>query len=221
MLLFYQWRSFGSPWFPGQHYMPPVEWVDIGYQGVGAPQLDLFSMLLFDPRFGLVVACPLLALAVAGFIQAVRSPSLIARREAVFLLGFVTAFIVFFSCVQYTRLQWVTGIRYIVPVIPALFLLTVPVLRRLPVAVRFTLIVLTFAESWCVSMVRAISIPESIAQVFLGGFQLPWMNVLAKMAPQYFPFMADRTSPLPILVLLGVLLCGLWLYQPQRVEGRA
>jgi hypothetical protein len=221
MLLFYQWRSFGSPWFPGQHYMPPVEWIDIGYQGVGGPQLDLFAMLLFDPRFGLLVACPLLALGVAGLVQAVRSYALVPRREAAFLFGFTVALIVFFSCVQYTRLQWVTGIRYIVPVIPPLFLLTVPALRRLHPLVRYTAIVLTFAEAWCLSMVRATSMFDSIAQVFLGGFQLPWMTVLAKMAPQYVPFMADRTSPLPLFVLFGALLTGLWLYRPARAEQRA
>jgi hypothetical protein len=115
----------------------------------------------------------------------------------------------------------VTGVRYIVPVIPALFLLMVPALRRLPTPLRFTLIVLTFAESWCLSMVRATAIPDSIAQVLLGGFQLPWMNVLAKMAPQYFPFMAGRLSPLPLLLLCGVLLYGLWTYRPQGLEHRA
>ena len=46
--------------------------------------------------------------------------------------------------------------------------------------------------------------------MFLGGFQLPWMNVLVKMAPQYFPFMAQATSPLPLFALSGVLLWGLW-----------
>jgi hypothetical protein len=90
MLLFYQWRSFGSPWYPGQHYMPAVEWIDIGYKGVGFPQLDLFSMLLFDPRFGLLTACPVLALGAAGFVAALRSPSLIPRREALFLFGFTS-----------------------------------------------------------------------------------------------------------------------------------
>ena len=32
-LWFYQWRSFGHPFYPGQHWMPPVEWIELGYQG--------------------------------------------------------------------------------------------------------------------------------------------------------------------------------------------
>ena len=61
--------------------------------------------------------------------------------------GFTVAFLLFFSAVQYTQLQWVTGIRYIVPVIPALFLLAFVCLLRLPPAVRYPILVLAFAES--------------------------------------------------------------------------
>jgi hypothetical protein len=126
------------------------------------------------------------------------------------LFGFALALVMFFSAVQYTRLQWVTGIRYVVPAIPALFLLTWPILRRLPAWAAFVIIVLAFAQAWCLAMTRAIFVVDSIAQVFLGGFQLPWMNVLARMAPQYFPFMADRVSPLPLFALSGILLYALW-----------
>jgi hypothetical protein len=78
--------------------------------------------------------------------------------------------------------------------------------------VRFVVVVAAFAESWCLSMVRAIEIPDSIARVLLGGFQLPWVTVLAKMAPQYLPFLEQQASPLPLFVVGGVLLFGLWRY---------
>jgi hypothetical protein len=210
LLLFYQWRSFGSPWYPGQHYMPPVDWIDIGYQGVGLPEFRLFWMLLFDLRFGLFVVCPLLALGVVGAAIAAAQRTCLPRREAVFLLAFSAAFVLFFSAVQYTQIQWIAGIRYIVPVIPALFLLAIPALERLRPGVLFVVVVAAFAESWCLSMVRATYVSDSIAAVFLGGFQLPWMNVLVKMAPQYFPFMAERASALPLFTLLAVLVAGVW-----------
>lgn len=218
LLLFYQWRSFGSPWYPGQHYMPPVEWVEIGYQGVSWPEWRLFKMLLLDTRFGLLVACPLLLLAIPGFVRAYRGPSWLPRREAIFLAGFTLAFLAFFSAVQYTQLQWVTGVRYVIPVVPALFLLAYVCLIRLPGWLRYPIVVLALAQSWCLSMVRAIDIPDSILQVLLGGFQLPWVNVLSNMAPQYFPFLAKHSSPLPLFVLCGVLLYGLWRYpEPERL----
>jgi len=213
LLLFYQWRAFGSPWYPGQHYMPPVEWIDIGYRGVSWPEWRLFKMLLFSTQFGLLVVCPFLALSVTGFARSLRGTWL-PKREAAFLAGFALAFIVFFSAVQYTQLQWVTGIRYIVPVLPALFLLAFVSLLRLPALARFVVIVLTFAESWCLSMVRATDISESIGRVLFGGFQLPWLTVLAKTSSQYLPFLQQPT-PIAVFVLCATLFYGLWRY-PER-----
>ncbi len=215
LLLFYQWRSFGSPWYPGQHYMPPVEWIEVGYQGVGAPQLELLWMLLFDPRFGLFLTAPILILGLVGLVPTWRGRVWLPRREAGFLFGLVVAFLMFFSTVQYTRLQWVTGIRYLVPVIPCLLLLAIPVLMRMSPLLRHAILVLAFAQSWCLSMARGPSVPESIERVMLGGFQLPWLSVLKRMAPQYFPFMTDYASPLPLLMLSGALLYGVWRY-PER-----
>jgi hypothetical protein len=111
----------------------------------------------------------------------------------------------------------VTGVRYVVPVVPALFLLSFLALVRLPALVQFVVIVLTFAESWCLSMVRATDISDSIVRVLLGGFQLPWVNVLAKMAPQYLPFLGQQASPLPLFVLCGALLYGVWRYPTPEV----
>jgi hypothetical protein len=220
LMLFYQWRAFGSPWYPGQHYMPAVDWIDVGYQGVGLPKWELFSLLMVDTRFGLLTSCPLLVLSLVGFATAVRRRTWLPRREAIFLFGFSAAFVIFFSAVQYTRLQWVTGIRYIVPVIPALFLLAFVSLLRLPTWLRYPIIVLAFAEAWALSMARATAISDSLARVFLGGFQLPWMNVLARMAPQYFPFMDRESSPLPLFLLCGALIYGLWRYpQAEALES--
>jgi hypothetical protein len=120
LLLFYQWRAFGSPWYPGQHYMPDVEWVDIGYRGVGWPEWRLIKMLLFSLQFGLLVACPLLALSIVGLLAALRGRSWLPQREAIFLGGFAAVFVLFFSAVR-TR-TGNTGVRY-VPAVPALFLL--------------------------------------------------------------------------------------------------
>ncbi len=58
-------------------------------------------------------------------------------------------------------------------------------------------------------MVREAPI-ESLAKVMLGGFQLPWLTVLTKMAPQYVPFLANGASPLPFLLLCAVFIYGIW-----------
>ena len=66
VLWFYQYEAFGNPFLPGQHWMPPVEWIDRGYQGVSGPQLELVWRLAFDYRFGIFVTCPLFLLALAS-----------------------------------------------------------------------------------------------------------------------------------------------------------
>jgi hypothetical protein len=62
LLWFYQWKSFGHPFYPGRHWMPPVEWIELGYQGFDFPKLELFPLLTFDYRFGLFVSSPLMLL---------------------------------------------------------------------------------------------------------------------------------------------------------------
>ena len=46
--------------------MPPVEWIEPGYQGYGPPQLKLFLALGFDIRFGSFAFLPPLLFALAA-----------------------------------------------------------------------------------------------------------------------------------------------------------
>src|SRR5690606_20102264 len=110
---------------------------------------------------------------------------------------------------QYALLQWNTGVRYLVPAVPLLFLALVPVLLRLPRLWLYALVVPTVAVSWSVSMARA-DVPGSLARVFLGGFELPWHTVLRRAAASYAPFLEQQSSPLAILCLSGVVLWLIW-----------
>ncbi len=218
LLWFYQWSCFGNPFYPPQHHMAPKEWMDVGYQGVGWPTKELTWRLLFDPQFGLFIASPILLLAFFAPVLTHFKKNILPARETWFALIFFVAFLLFFGSVQYTRLQWNTGIRYIIPVIPFLFLLTVAVLIRMPRIWAYTFAVLAFAESWCMSMVRNQSfqtgILDSVIQVFLQGFQLPWLTTLSKMAAQYAPFLENGgVSPLPLFVLWGSLIYGIWRFK--------
>lgn len=216
VLWFYQWRSFGHPFYPGQHYMHSVDWIDIGYRGFGGFSGELLWTLLFDRRFGLFVVAPILLLAFLSPVLNVLKKNVIPFRETIFILAFFVAFTLFFGNVQYTRLQWVTGIRYMVPVIPFLFLLTVAVMIRMPRILVYGLAFLSFAESWAMSMVRSVGVPEegiidSITKVFAGGIQLPWLNTLSKMTPNYVPFLREYgVSPLPFFALWGLIIYGIW-----------
>ncbi|MCP4609851.1 MAG: hypothetical protein GY845_14175 [Planctomycetes bacterium] len=216
LLWFYQWQSFGHPLYPGQHHMPPVDWVEIGYRGVGGPSIELIRMLLFDYRFGLFVMSPILLLAFAAPILSRFKKNIVPLRETLFILAFFIAFTLFLGCIQYTRLQWVTGIRYIIPVIPFLFLLVASVIIQLPRILAYGLAVFAFAQAWCMSMVRSVGIKDegvinSVVSVFLDGFQLPWLNTLSKMARQYVPFLEENNvSPISFFILWGVIIYGIW-----------
>lgn len=216
LLWFYQWQSFGSPFYPGQNYMPPVDWIEIGYKGVGRPSLELLSMLLFDYRFGLFVTSPVLLLAFAAPVLSRYNKNIIPFRETLFILFFFITFTLFLSCIQYTRLQWVTGIRYIIPVVPFLFLLIVAVMVKIPRIVAYVIAVFTLGESWCMSMVRSVGtknegVVDSVIRVFLDGFQLPWLTTLSKMAHQYVPSLEGHdVSPIAFFVLWGFLIYGIW-----------
>lgn len=207
-LLAYQWAAFGNPLLPAQAYMPPTELSTLGWNGFVWTDPQLLVENLFDPRFGLFAFCPLLVAAL--FAPLLRNrPAGPATSELALIFAASAALYVFSSSVQFAYLQFNTGVRYMVPAVPLLFLAAVPVLLRLPRAALWVLLVPTIAISWSVSMARE-AVGVSLGRVFLRGFELPWLTVLEKMASGYVPWLANGTSPLPIFVLAGVVLWLVW-----------
>ena len=133
-----------------------------------------------------------------------RSRVPIGWPETIFALGFTVAVIVFFSAVQYTRLQYIHGIRYLIPVIPFLTLLTVVFLLELPRWLSYLLGLLALAFAWAQAMVRVneqhSSIFEPFRDVLLGGPRLPALTTLSRLPGQYFP---EGTPLTPTTALLG------------------
>lgn len=210
LLWFYQWASFGHPFYPGQHYMPPVEWIDKGYQGVSGPQWELLWMLAFDYRFGLFVSCPLLlAAAVAPIVR----QTLLTRRQLSLLLLLFVLFWTFFSTVNYTRLQYNTGVRYMAPMIPVLFLPAAVALSRLSRPALWFVSVAAVGQAWCMAMYRDVErgwgVLDPVLHVLLGGFQLPALTTLNRMNLG-LEALAGGVSPLPLFALTGALVYGIW-----------
>lgn len=218
MLWFYQWRSFGHPFFPGQHWMPPVEWIERGYQGFTLPQLELFLALGFDYRFGLFTSCPIFLLALAAPWLRRRGAIPIPAREMAVLAFLSLGLWVFCSGIQYARLQFNTGIRYLAPAFPFLFLLTAVVLVRLPRLVLYLVSVAAVTESWCLAMYRDVErgygLAEPVLRVFTGGFQLPALTVLSRMGGEFREYFAGGVSPLPLFVLAGAVIFAIWKWTP-------
>jgi hypothetical protein len=214
LLWLYQWRSFGNPFLPGQHWMPPVEWIELGYQGYGLPQLELFLMLGFDHRFGFFVTSPLMLLAlVTPFIERFTSRKL-PKLEMYFILVLFLAFLLFFSGSNYTRLQFNTGIRYMTPMFPFMFLLAAVTLVRLPRIAIGLIAIASVVESWSLAMYRDVEKPlgvlDPIVRTFLGGLRLPALSTISRLESQFGNFIPNGVSPLPIFAFLAALVFVIW-----------
>ena len=238
LLMLYQWQSFGHPLYPGQHWMTPVRWSELGYQGYGFPQLELFQALGFDYRFGLFVTCPLLIAAlVAPFITR-GTARVMPVRELTFILLTVLALWVFFSGSNYTRLQYNTGVRYMAPAIPFLFIPTAVVLMRLPTGWRLGLAGLAFVQSWALAMYRDVSGgQERFADMAAGwgvldpvwlflteGVSLPVPRTLSRLElatlfGEQSTWAEPLFNPTMWLAVVGLMIAIIWIPRRRRALG--
>jgi Glycosyl transferase family 2 len=214
LLWLYQWRSFGNPFLPGQHWMPPVEWIELGYRGYGWPQLELLRSLALDYRYGLFVSSPLLVLALIAPLHNRGSRRVLPGLEMTTLIGLFIGLWVFFSGSNYTRLQFNTGIRYLSPILPFLFIPAAIALLRLPRVAIYLVAILSFTESWCLAMHRDVEsgsgLLNPILHVFIGGFELPALTTISNMS-QYSDYLkSGAVSPLPLFVLTTAFLFIVW-----------
>jgi hypothetical protein len=218
LLFWYQWSAFGSPWYPAQRYMPATPYSVRGWNGIALPAPELLWRNLVDLRYGLFAFCPMLLAAFAA--PFLRRSERQRTSELVLIFGASASLYLFSSANQFAFLQWNTGVRYLVPAAPLLFIALAPVLMRARPLVRFLLVAPTVVISWSVAMVRE-DVPTSLVHVLVGGFELPFLTVLRKTASGYAPFIAETgVSPLPILTLVGVTLWLLWRgHLPARGAG--
>jgi hypothetical protein len=216
VLLGYQWAAFGNPLLPAQSYMPPTRYSVLGWNGFIVPNAELMWRNLIDPQFGLFAFSPLLALGLAApFLR--RSTGAPRAAEMSLVFGASAALYLFLCSVAFAFLQWNTGVRYMVPAVPLLFMAAVPVLLRLPAWARYAVVVPTVCISWAVSMTRD-DVPGALLRVFFKGFELPWLTVLQRTSSGYLGFLEDGASPLAIFLVIGVVLWLVW-RQPSGRTG--
>jgi hypothetical protein len=213
--------SFGNALLPAQHWIQ-VKWVEVGYKGLSLPLPDLLRGNLIDYRFGLFTSCPLL-LAALAFPLCRRIPA--GWLERAVLLGLPVALWLFSSAVAYARLQFNTGVRYMVPAVPFLFVLGALVLDRLPQRAAFLIGILAVAQAWAMAMYRdverGLGVLDPTLHVFLGGFQLPVLTVLSRIGGPHAEYFSPAVSPLPLFALAACLLFGIWFRFCPRTRGAA
>ena len=207
-LFAYQYVAFGDPFLPAQAYMPATQLSVTGWNGIRLPTPGLLWRNLFAPGYGLFVFCPMLLAALAAFPFRRQEGALHGAELLLVYLASVALYL-FCSAIAFAELQWNTGVRYLVPAAPLLFLTIVPILLHAPRLITWTLVVPTVTISWAVSMTRE-DVPTALLRVFALGFELPWHTVLQKTAEGYLPALADGGSPLAVFVLTGVVLWLIW-----------
>jgi hypothetical protein len=224
LLWWYQYRSFGHPLYPGQHWMPPVEWIDRGYQGFSFPQFEILISLLIDHRYGLLTTCPLFLLAVAAIWLNRKGKSPLPSRELTAALLLAGALLLFCSSINYTRLQFNTGIRYLAPSFPYLFLGVAVAFMNLSRQARYWIAAAAITQAWCMAMYRdverGLGVFEPILHVFTGGFQLPVLTVAYRME-QFKDYFMGGPSPLPLFAVCAVLIYGIWRFGGKQSKARS
>jgi hypothetical protein len=214
-LMAYQWSSFGHPLYPAQRYMPPTQFSHYGYNGMDRPHMDLLWETAFGMRFGLFTSAPLLLLVlwIPGWLR--RHNRLVGNVEAWTIVAFTILFFLFSSANQFGRLQFNSGVRYIVPVVPFLFILVVGMLLRMPKLISVIIGIVATYWSWCLAMYRDVEqgfgVLESIKQITLQGFRLPWLTTLERMG--YVP---GGASVIPLFVVCTAILWTLWTVGQQK-----
>jgi 4-amino-4-deoxy-L-arabinose transferase-like glycosyltransferase len=161
-LLGTQWAMYGDPFTPGQFVMPRQnEFVDIGARGIAFPSPEIFLKNLVSPSWGLVPFAPLLLFALVPPSGAREDERVLPRAERRWTWMLALAFLAFCAMNVYSLLQFNTGFRYLLPLVPFLFLLASDALARLERRWLAALTVAVFAHSAVLSMTREVSDTEN------------------------------------------------------------
>lgn len=209
----YQWWAFGHSVLPSQHFMPAIEETNRGYRGMSWPSFELLWMNFFDPRFGLFAVCPLLLLGLAApFVRGARVK--LPQREMWVILGIFGALTLFCAANQYSRLQWTTGIRYLLPAVPGLLLLSLQVLQTWPEALQRAIAAASLLFAW-IPAVTHQSPPWLLSSA--GDFQLSWVRRMAEYGALSHPAAVSAA----VLLTTGIAATLTWRNHGARIQTRA
>ncbi len=211
-LLWTQWAMFENPFLPGQFWMPDVHssafdpsfknpYSQMGFRGFTFPTPDLYLLNLFEPTYGLYSYGPLLMVGlVPAWIYTKKGDTnlILPKPERIFVAAYFFAFLTFCSANQYSRIQFNSGFRYMIPLVPLLFLAASDHLVRMPKKLLMLIAIPCLLHSWVIAMVRE-PVHDSWLFVLKNGPAMPWLTV----------FKATRVDP-PAILLSPVVPIGIF-----------
>lgn len=217
-LLFSQWAMYGNPFLPGQYWMPDQNiYVNEGARGFTPPDLELLVMCLFDPSFGMFTWAPVLALALLP-VPAARTGLIVPRLERRWIAAASVALLVFASMNQYSRLQFNSGFRYLLPLVPFLILVLAEHWQRFSPPLRWAVMGVALWHSWVLTVYRE-PVVRSWQLLAAEGPQLPWYRVLSMTGNPDSPWLGTIWVPSLLLGLTLAFVVAVWRYGA-RMESR-
>jgi hypothetical protein len=210
-LLYSQWAMYGNAFLPGQAWMPNQnQYVEQGMRGFTAPDAELFLMGLFDPSFGIYTWGPILLLALLPARRLDAKSLVLPMFERRWLAVTVLVFMLFAAMNQYSRLQFNSGFRYLVPLVPFLMLAIADHWRRFPAQLRWAIGIVAVLNSWVLVVFRE-PVGQSWKMFLADGIQLPWYRVLGLTGDPANPWLG--TWWIPSIILAGTLLVALAIWR--------
>lgn len=232
-LLYSQWSMYGNPFLPGQYWMPAVNYTERGWRGFSWPRVDVFLFNLFHPSYGMFAFAPILLLSLIPYRGSAPARPILPSLERQFTLLFVISFLLFCAANQYSLMQWNCGFRYLLPVVPFVFLAACEPLARLPWRLLLLVTLLGVGHVWVLCMARDCSpdldtwryssglwpwlegigretVPASYLRIWNEGVQLPWLRVLAQTSPPDHPLHNTALLTSGLLAACGIVIAGIW-----------
>jgi hypothetical protein len=184
-------------------------YVGQGARGFTLPDPELFLMSLFDPSFGMYTWGPLLLLALIPARRYDPGSLILPVLERRWLAVTWVVFLLFTSANQYSRLQFNSGFRYLVPLVPFLMLAIADHWTRMRPALRWAVASVVILHSWVLTVFREPVVRSW--QMFLDeGPQLPWYRVLGLTSDPSNPWLGTWWVPSLILTATLLLAWTIW-----------
>ena len=211
-LLLTQWAMYGNPFIPGQVWMPNQnQYVSVGARGFTGIDFELFLQNLFHPGFGMYVWGPILALALVPTWRYAQNSLILPRRERRFVVIATLVLMAFCATNQYARLQWNSGFRYLLPLVPFLFLALSDHWVRLPLKARVPIAAIAITQAWVLTAFREQT-PRAWREFLAEGPQLPWYRVLTMTSDPNSPWLGTWWIPTALILVTLAAAAGIWRY---------
>lgn len=186
-LLWSQKIMYGGWFTPGQFVMRPVNYTEVGMKGISWPSLEVFVKNLIAPGWGLYMFGPLLLIALWPAPRREDSTWILPRRERRWVLAFIVAFLLFNAANIYSLMQFNSGFRYLLPIVPFAFLQASGHLARMKRTTLAIISVLVIGHGLVLCMAREVNdsekilrdraVAENVSETALPGY---WRTMLTE-----------------------------------------